>query len=55
MVPCIYVVKTLVLVSAFLERQTMPKLIIAASSDQFFLPDDTHYFWDALLEPKEYL
>ena len=30
----------------------MPKLVIAATGDQFFLPDDSHFFWDDLPEPK---
>ena len=27
-------------------------MIISASGDEFFMPDDTHYFFDQLPEPK---
>lgn len=37
---------------SFNERLTMPKLLIAASADQFFPPDGNHYFWEQLTEPK---
>lgn len=31
---------------------TMPKYVIAAAGDEFFLPDSTRYFWDQLPHPK---
>lgn len=34
------------------ERLTMPKLIISSCGDEFFMPDDSHYFFDELPEPK---
>ena len=30
------------------EWMDIPKLVIGATSDQFFLLDDSHYFWDDL-------
>ena len=33
---------------AYLDRLTMPKLLINSGGDEFFLPDDNHYFWDDL-------
>ena len=30
----------------------MAKLIIYAANDEFFNPDDTHYYFDALPKPK---
>ena len=32
----------------FRERLTMPKVIISSAGDEFFLPDDSHY-WQAYL------
>lgn len=37
---------------SFNERLTMPKLIISAAGDQFFLPDDANFFYDRLTGPK---
>lgn len=34
------------------ERLTMPKLIISAGNDQFFPPDNSHYYYDELNGPK---
>jgi PhoPQ-activated pathogenicity-related protein len=36
---------------SFNERLTMPKLIISASGDQFFLPDDANFFYSQLTGP----
>lgn len=33
-------------------RYTMPKLIVTSSGDEFFLPDDSYYYYDKLPEPK---
>lgn len=35
-------------VAAYLDRLTMPKFLINSGGDEFFLPDDNHYFWDDL-------
>lgn len=29
----------------------MPKYIITAANDEFFLPDDSHYFYDEMKGP----
>ena len=34
------------------DRLTMPKLIVSATGDEFFMPDDTYSFFDGLPEPK---
>ena len=38
--------------SAYVDRLVMPKLVIHAGGDEFFLPDDSYYFWDALQGEK---
>ena len=35
-------------VPAYVDRLTMPKLLINTGGDEFFLPDDNHYFWNDL-------
>lgn len=37
---------------AYRERLVMPKLIINAGGDEFFLPDDNYYFWDDIPSQK---
>ena len=34
------------------DRLIMPKMVISASGDEFFQPDDSHYFFDQLKQPK---
>jgi PhoPQ-activated pathogenicity-related protein len=33
-------------------RLTMPKFVLNASGDQFFLPDSSQFYWDDLVGPK---
>lgn len=37
---------------AYLDRYTMPKYIVAATGDQFFLPDSSQFYFDALKGEK---
>ncbi|XP_059147478.1 autocrine proliferation repressor protein A-like [Physella acuta] len=34
------------------ERYTMPKMVVTTGGDEFFIPDDSHYYWDQLQGPK---
>jgi len=34
------------------DRYTMPKYVVSATGDEFFLPDDTYYYWNELQSPK---
>ncbi|XP_077980688.1 autocrine proliferation repressor protein A-like [Glandiceps talaboti] len=36
---------------AYRDRLTMPKLVVTASGDEFFLPDDSHYYYDNMKGP----
>ncbi len=37
---------------SFRERLTLPKMVINATGDQFFLPDSSQFYWDGLVGPK---
>ncbi|XP_054763349.2 autocrine proliferation repressor protein A-like [Lytechinus pictus] len=37
---------------AYKDRLTMPKFIVTAGSDEFFLPDDSYYYFNELPGPK---
>ncbi len=43
---------TVSLITAYLDRLTMPKMIINSGGDEFFMPNDNHYFWDDLPDDK---
>ncbi len=37
---------------SYRHRLTMPKLVLNAAGDQFFLPDSSQFYWDELKGPK---
>jgi len=37
---------------SYIQRFTMPKLIMNSSGDQFFLPDSSQFYWDELVGDK---
>jgi len=39
----------------YASRLTMPKLVVDAGGDEFFLPDDNLYWWNNMSDPKHLL
>ena len=37
---------------SYKDRFTMPKVVISATGDEFFMPDDINLWWDEMPEPK---
>jgi len=40
---------------AYIDRLTMPKLLVNAADDEFFMPDDTHMYWPQLQGETHFL
>ena len=45
---------TFILISVYKDRLTMPKYIITSAGDEFFPPDDSHYYFNQM-QGKTYI
>ena len=41
----------MVFLTAYIDRLTMPKYVVTAGGDEFFLPDDSHYYYNDMEGP----
>jgi len=40
---------------SYRERLTMPKLVVNSADDEFFMNDNTHYWWNDMPGPKHWM